>query len=145
MSELLARGEPLSDHVRTRAAFHLERVGDRTRARSLLGDVAVVQLERQIQGEPDHFSHWLLKLALDLEPASILRLSKRLARAPRRDGRRHATALYLRARALDALDRPRRALTAWTELEELGWWGQQEVREAIARLTSRLAGREGRA
>jgi hypothetical protein len=136
------QGGPLSDALRLTTARLAHGAGDVARARALAGKVAFTELEAGLGREPDHVSQVLIDLALDLDPAAVLAVLRRVARKKDQPlGSERSD--FVRAEAFERLGRLRRALTLLRGLEDS--WLSTSVREAIERVERKLTERRARA
>ncbi|MBL8715886.1 MAG: hypothetical protein JNL79_07810 [Myxococcales bacterium] len=136
---LQALGEPLPDATVLTMTRLLARMGDLDGARALGRDVLVAELEAQLRrAHPEHFHGALLALLLELDPAAVLGVARRMGRK-RGDFSREATRLYLLACGYEQLGRLRRAIDAWVAIGAHGGRSVREVERAIANLRARLA------
>jgi len=127
---------PLSDSLRITAADLAHRAGDRERTRFFAGHAVAAELEIELMRDPDHVDGRLVEILLALDPAEILRITRRIARHFARGTYQDDARLLLAARALEQLGRSRRALTTVRALPK-----RPGVTELITRLQARLAER----
>lgn len=134
---LEAEALPLSDSLRITAVRHAYDAGQKARARALAGTALAAAIEGAFLRDADHFDMSLVHLQLDVDPAALLRVMRRVARRVCRDEWADKRRRYFASMALERLGRPRRALDLLRELPD-GVAPKGEINAAIRRIEAGL-------